>query len=175
MKQYDFLFKEPGPRMITEALKLIGTKEIEGPVHSRVILGWVKELGLSGLVRDDETAWCGIAHAYVAMKAGKDVPMKGYDVLRALKWAEFGTPVQIAKLGDTLVFKRAGGGHVGCYVGEDSTAYHVLGGNQSNQYGFTRILKTRIYAIRRPFYKVQPDNVRRIFVHSSGVLSTNEE
>jgi cell wall-associated NlpC family hydrolase len=36
-------------------------------------------------------------------------------------------------LGDVLVFRRGGGGHVALYVGEDEEAFHVLGGNQADR------------------------------------------
>ena len=49
-----------------------------------------------------------------------------------------------------MTFKRPGGGHVGFYVGEDSTAYHVLSGNQFDKVGITRIDKSRLVAIRWP-------------------------
>lgn len=57
-------------------------------------------------------------------------------------------------LGDALTFKRNGGGHVGIYVGEDSTCYHVLGDNQSNMVCITRIEKTRCSGIRRTEWKI---------------------
>jgi cell wall-associated NlpC family hydrolase len=78
-------------------------------------------------------------------------------------------------LGDVLVFKRQGGGHVGLYVGEDKDAYHVLGGNQSDSVSITRILKDRLHAARRCTWKTaQPANVRRVFLSGSGAVSQNE-
>jgi hypothetical protein len=44
-----------------------------------------------------------------------------------------------AALGDVLAFVRNGGGHVGLYVDEDASAYHVLGGNQSDRVSITRV------------------------------------
>ncbi len=62
--------------------------------------------------------------------------MAGIDVVEkplwALSWSNWGNPVSEPMLGDILTFKRTGGGHVGIYVGEDLTHYHVLGGNQGN-------------------------------------------
>jgi cell wall-associated NlpC family hydrolase len=83
-------------------------------------------------------------------------------------------PISIPMLGDTLVFKRPGGGHVGIYVGEDSQCYHVMGGNQSNAYGFTRIAKGRLVAARRPKYINQPENVRVIHLAATGAISKDE-
>ena len=64
-------------------------------------------------------------------------------------------------LGHILTFTRNGGGHVGIYVGEDTTCYHVLGGNQSNQVNVMRIEKSRLSQARRTAWKIaQPSNVR---------------
>jgi len=52
--------------------------------------------------------------------------------------------------GAVLVFERPGGGHVGFYVGEDATAYHVLGGNQGDAVTIARIAKDRCIARRWP-------------------------
>jgi hypothetical protein len=50
------------------------------------------------------------------------------------------------------VFKRAGGGHVGFYIGKDPDrqALHVLGGNQADQVSVTRIRRDRLFAARWP-------------------------
>lgn len=123
--------------------------------------------------------------------------------LAALEWASFGTPVPkgAAAFGDVLVFKRpnrdfsrfglksagsrehpasSGGGHVGLYVGQDSpnknsaSAFHVLGGNQSDRVSITRLSRNRLVAVRRPAYRAQPANVRPIPLAASGSLSVNE-
>ena len=49
-----------------------------------------------------------------------------------------------------LVFDRAGGGHVGFYVGEDLTSYDVLGGNQGDRVSIMRLEKSRCVARRWP-------------------------
>jgi hypothetical protein len=77
-------------------------------------------------------------------------------------------------LGDVLVFVRNGGGHVGLYVGEDETAFHVLGGNQSDAVNIKRIAKRRLYAARWPTYRAEPVNVRQIPLAPNGALSANE-
>ena len=96
--------------------------------------------------------------------------------LAALEWAAFGTSVPKggAALGDVLVFKRKGGGHVGLYVGHDASAFHVLGGNQSDRVTISRLSKQRLVAARRPAYRAQPANVRPIPLAASGSLSVNE-
>ena len=72
------------------------------------------------------------------------------------------------------MFQRESGGHVGFYVAEDATAYHVLGGNQSNKVCITRVAKDRLLAARRPKYNVQPASVKPYRVASTGSLSKNE-
>lgn len=170
---YRFLDREKAPRVIVEAVALYGTREIVGKQHSAEILGWAKETGLASTYTTDETPWCGLFAAVVVQRAGF-TPVN--NPLWARNWASFGTAQQTAMLGDVLVFTRpGGGGHVGFYVGEDATCYHVLGGNQSNMVNTTRILKSRCIAIRRcPWRTAQPANVRVIQLAASGQVSTNE-
>lgn len=171
-KGYEWLLKESGPKMLLEALKLLGTKEIAGKENNPVIIAWGKETGMDKIYSNDETPWCGLLMAVVAKRAGKSIP-KG--AAWAKSWANFGTKVTSAMLGDVITFSRpGGGGHVGLYVGEDPSAYHILGGNQSNAVTIARVSKDRKYSITRPNYSVQPANVRKIILKSTGVLSTNE-
>ena len=73
------------------------------------------------------------------------------------------------------VFKRDGGGHVGIYVGEDKTHYHIIGGNQGNEVSIMRIAKNRMHEARRTAWKIaQPYNVRVIKLESQGRISQNE-
>lgn len=172
--QYQWLAKEPGPIMIVEALKLFGTLEGAGAKDNPTILGWGKEIGQQAVYSHDSIPWCGLFMGVVAHRARKEIP---HSPLWALSWADFGVPVDKKgpMLGDVLTFKRDGGGHVALYVGEDSTAYHVLGGNQSDKVCITRIAKSRLYKSRRPKYISQPANVRKVILQSNGVLSKNEK
>jgi uncharacterized protein (TIGR02594 family) len=163
------------PKTISEALKLHGVQEIVGKGSNKTIIGWRDELNAAGVAiagySDDDIPWCGLFAAIVVHRAGK----RGVaSPLWARNWAKFGTGVQEAGLGDVLVFVRNGGGHVGFYVAEDATAYHVLGGNQSNKVCVTRVEKARCIAIRRPVYNAKPDSVKPYRVASTGVLSRNE-
>lgn len=169
---YDFLKSETSPKLLVEAVKLLGTKEVVGKQHNPVILGWAKELGLQKVYTADEIPWCGLAIAYAAHKAGLEVVDKP---LWALSWAKWGTEVKEPMLGDILTFKRDGGGHVGIYVGEDKDCYHVLGGNQGNAMSVSRIVKSRLYQARRTKWKVaQPANVRKVILSAKGAISQNE-
>lgn len=174
---YADLAKEPGPVMLLKALELYGTVETPGSADNPVIIGWAKELGLSKVYSDDAIPWCGLFVAICAKRAGWDAAPGG-NALWARNWAKWGNPSpdNRAELGDVLVFVRDGGGHVGLYVGEDNTTYHVLGGNQSDKVCITRIDRMRCIARRRaPWRIAQPANVRRIIRAASGAISTNEK
>lgn len=183
---YRWLEAEPGPRMIAEALKCFGVIEAPGDADNPVILGWQAELEAAGLggayagfYRHDAIPWCGLFMGFVAHRANPERrparnPPRLY--LSALAWASFGHAVHrgAAALGDVLVFKRKGGGHAGLYVGHDDTAFHVLGGNQSDRVTISRLSKQRLVAVRRPAYRALPANVRPIPLAASGSLSVNE-
>jgi hypothetical protein len=153
---YDWLNLETSPRILVQAVKQLGVKEIVGKEHNPVILSWAKELKLASVYNSDEIPWCGLYIAYICKMAGLDV-------------------VKEPMLGDVLTFKRKGGGHVGIYVGEDNTHYHVLGGNQNNSVSVSRIAKSRLFKARRTAWKVaQPTSVRKIKLEPKGVITTNE-
>lgn len=170
---YDWLKEEKSPRILVQAVKLIGTKEIVGKEHNPTIMFWAKELKLSSVYNADEIPWCGLFIAYCCHAAGLDVVSKP---LWALSWANWGTSVTEPMLGDVLTFKRDGGGHVGIYVGEDVTHFHVLGGNQGNAVSVSRIAKSRLFKARRTEWKIaQPANVRKVHLAAKGVITTNEK
>ena len=170
--KYRWLADEPGPRLLVEALKTYGTAEKPGPGSNPSILEWAEETGLKRVYTSDSTAWCGLWMAYVALQAGWPPPV---NPLWARNWLDWGTPQKRAALGDVLVFSRGKGGHVGVYVGEDGTAFHVLGGNQDDRVSIKRIAKNRLLGIRRCPWRVnQPANVRPVVLAASGALSTNE-
>ena len=170
-KAYQWLASEDAPRHLLKAIELFGTAETVGSKHNPVIMGWAKELGLDKVYVNDEIPWCGLFAGIIIHRAGRPVVASP---LWALSWNKFGVGVTEPMLGDIVTFKRDGGGHVGVYVGEDATAYHVLGGNQGNQVSVTRIAKSRLAGARRPEYNSKPANVRKVMLASNGVLSTNE-
>jgi uncharacterized protein (TIGR02594 family) len=172
--KYQWLTQEGAPKMLVEGLKLYGTIETPGAGNNPTILAWAHEVGdnIADVYKADSIPWCGLYMAVIASRAGKQIPKSP---LWALNWGTFGIHIDTPMLGDTLVFIRNGGGHVGIYVGEDESAYHVLGGNQSDKVSIARVAKTRLYTSRRPIYSIaQPQNVRRIILTSEGTLSTDE-
>lgn len=165
------------PRMVAEALKLYGMKEVPGEGDNPEIVALAKEIGLEGFYKHDAMAWCGLFMAAIAKRAGKALP-EGEPVLllRALHWRAFGTEVanDEAMFGDALIFTRKGGGHVGIYVGETKYSFFVLGGNEADQVNIIRMGAERLVAVRRPRYRLTPTQVRKVVLAADGTLSTNE-
>ncbi len=159
------------PRILQEALKEFGTVEVAGPGDNQKILGWARELGLSNAYSHDSIAWCALFIAICAWRAGKPI-VPG--PLWALNWAKWGANAGQPELGDVMVFVRPGGGHVGLYIGEDPLAYHVLGGNQSDQVCIKRLDKHRLYAARNLYTIGPPTSARPYFLSDTGVISENE-
>jgi uncharacterized protein (TIGR02594 family) len=157
------------PRWLTIAESHIGTREIAGPKHNAKIIGWLQKL--KSWIKDDETPWCGTFCAAVMQEAGLPYPK---EFPRAKAWSDYGANLRTSHVapGAILVFSRDGGGHVGFYVGEDVTAYHVLGGNQSNAVNVTRILKNRCIAIRWPRGEAVVGGPVRLA--ANGTVSRNE-
>ena len=169
---YDFLKQEKAPKILVEAVRFLGVKEIVGTANNPIIMEWAKDLKLDKIYTNDSIPWCGLFIACVVQRAGKEVAK---NPLYALNWAKWGNEVDIPKLGDILTFKRNGGGHVGIYVGEDNECYHVLGGNQSDMVKVSRIAKSRLYKARRTPWKVsEPKEVRVVKLNAKGAISKNE-
>lgn len=173
--QYLWLNKEHGPRILREALNLYGTVETPGSGNNPKIMKWAAEVGehVVDVYNADSIPWCGLFMGVCAKRADFPPPR---NMLWALSWSSWGTPVETPMLGDVMVFTRAGGGHVGLYVGEDDDFYHILGGNQQDAVNIRRRAKNSgLYAVRRcPWRVEQPPNVRRVILAPTGVLSGSE-
>lgn len=119
--------------------------------------------------------WCGdFVETPIALALPNEaLPVNPY---LARNWLNFGFDPKTPGYGDVLVFSRPGSawsGHVGFYFGEDKTAYHVLGGNQSNRVTIARILKKRLLGARRPLTGTRVG--QKVLLASDGSqLSTNE-
>jgi hypothetical protein len=83
---YEYLLKEPGPKMLKEALALFGTHEIVGKGDNQIILDWAKEVGLSKQYSNDDIPLCGLFIAVLAKRAGKALPTA--NPLWALNWGK---------------------------------------------------------------------------------------
>lgn len=161
--KYAYLADEGAPQLLVQALKLYGVTEVPGPKSSPTIMGWLKKLAFSW-IKDDATPWCGTSMGYAAVEAG--VAVRHPEMPRAFWWAGWGLPSPVPMLGDVLVFNIS---HVGIYVGEDATHFHVLGGNQGDAYCIARFPKKWLKCARRTAWRVaQPPNVRRIWLAGEG-------
>lgn len=178
-QNYAWLATESDPKMLREALALYGVTEVAGPnFDNPTILAWADEVG--GWVADfygkDSIPWCGLFIGIVAKRAGKPVRQ---DMLGARKWLNWGSAWRgHPRLGDVLVFWRGhpngSAGHVGLYVGEDDTHFHVLGGNQDDAVNIRRFPKSRLIGVRHHYAYGAPANVRRVFLAPEGVISESE-
>ena len=177
--QYRWLNKiKTLPNNIANALEFYGVQEIVGKGSNKTIIEWRDQLNQAGVTikgySDDDIPWCGLFVAIVIFFR-KDNPHEVVkDPLWARNWLNYGINATTAALGDVLVFARNSGGHVGFYIGEDTTCYHVLGGNQSNKVNITRVQKSRCIGIRRPTYNIRPDSAKRYHLASTGTISKNE-
>ena len=157
-----------------EALRLVGTREIEGPASNRHILDMADRLDLA--YEDDDIPWCGLfaGHCVGASLPDEALPTV---VLRARAWETFGVPAT-PQLGAVLVFWRksaqSGLGHVGFYFAEDESSYHVLGGNQSNMVNVARLRKDRLIAARWPVTALAPEETLVMAHAGGGAFSTDE-
>lgn len=121
-----------------------------------------------------EIAWCGAFVATCLRNWEPAIDIPG-NPLGARQWGAFGRPTS-PRRGSILTFWRGSPtswmGHVGFYYAEDPTAYHVLGGNQSDAVTVTRIAKSRLLESRWPHeYDISGTTVS---ANSQGELSLNE-
>ena len=163
------------PLWLAAARQSLGLREAPGPTNNPTILGWAKRLGTKVLgiaYNADGVPWCGLFVAHCMAEAGIASPKIA---LRAKSWADWEARLQPSRLspGAVLIFERDGGGHVGFYVGEDDSHYHVLGGNQGDRVSIARIPKVRCVASRWP--RAVPVLGRPLHLSASGTpISTRE-
>ena len=172
IEHYRWLSELKAPKMLIEGVKLYGTYEYEGDLNNPQIITWANEVGIFDY-KHDATPWCGLFMALCAKRAGWSVPSRP---LWALNWQSWERSVTQPMLGDVMVFKRAGGGHVAMYVGEDETHWHILGGNQMDRVSIVRRAKAGWWKARRPHWRIaQPKEVRPVRLSSTGILAGRED
>ena len=160
---------------LLEAQRCIGITEATGPANNPLIIGWGARLRID--YRADEIPWCGL---FVAHCIGSQLPVEPLPVnpLGARNWARMGAACGVPQPGAVMVFWRkslaSGLGHVAFYIGEDSSSYHVLGGNQADKVSVTRMARSRFLAARWPISAAPPaGGPRRL--RPDGALSANEQ
>lgn len=133
---------------------IVEAKSVFGLHETKDKAALQKYLKSDGKTLGDPAAlpWCGDFVETVIRNALPTEPFPGdlgKNPYWARNWALLGKEVKPC-YGCILVFGREGGGHVGFAVGEDTTDYYVLGGNQSNTVSITRIDKKRLLSARWP-------------------------
>lgn len=122
-----------------------------------------------------EIPWCGAFVATCYRKWQSDITLPE-NPLGARNWRHFGKSTHPV-FGACLVFWRGSvngwKGHVGFYHGEDTTHFHVLGGNQRNAVTVSRISKERLLASRWP--AGEPVTGRRVLLTPDGTPTTTNE
>lgn len=164
----------PRPPWIEEMLRRKGLHENRD--HSD-LLAWLRSAGSA--VDPATTPWCGDAVETAILRALPDAAVPA-NPMASINWLKFGRRLGVPAEGAILVFWRGNPngwqGHVGFYVGEDTTHYHVLGGNQSNAITVTRISKDRLRkdGIRWPNEYPLPKGGRILAQGDKLVETTNE-
>ncbi len=160
---------------LLEAQRAIGVTEQTGPGSNPLIIGWARRLRID--YASDEIPWCGL---FVAHCIGLTLPgevMPG-NPLGARTWSRFGAACALPQPGAVMTFWRGspGGwqGHVGFYIGEDASAFHILGGNQGNAVNVRRFARSRFLTARWPA-TAPPPTGRARRLRADGSLSTNEQ
>lgn len=189
--RFTFLYRTPiPPLMVRTALELFGTLERPGTADNPIILAWADEVAnatdstyddwAADFYNDDAIPWCGLYMAVVAVRSAQGRPERfpPDKYLAALSWQNWGVsvPKEQAAVGDVMVMRRSGGGHVTLNVGtvQGGDSFYGLGGNQSDRVNIAEFDLDRVVACRRPPYRELPPGARRVILGPSGVLSTNE-
>lgn len=142
------------PPWVKVGLKEVGTKEINGKVHSARVIEYHKTT--AGKYSNDEVPWCGsfvnwvmIKSKYGVIKDGNTFTVKYPE--RAKSWLEFGQEVKFPTLGAIAVKTRSGGGHVCFVIGTDGKDnLYCLGGNQNNEVNIQLYPRTAFIEFRVP-------------------------
>lgn len=103
-----------------------------------------------GATNESDISWCAAFVNWVMRNYGyKGITTdKGYDALRALKWAKWEEGLNLKKpvYGAIGVKGRSGGGHVGFVAGKKGNKIVILGGNQNNALNCSKYLESDFFA-----------------------------
>lgn len=158
----------------TEAQRSIGVHEDTSPASNPLIIGWARRLRID--YASDEISWCGlfVAHCIGLTLPGEALPI---NPLGARNWSKFGiacTPQPGAVMTFWRESRTGWKGHVGFYVGEDASAFHILGGNQGDAVNVKRFARDRHLAARWPKTAPAPTGGPRQ-LRPDGSFSNNEQ
>lgn len=157
---------------IAEMEKVLGWHEVRDRDR---LSRWLRSDGRT-LGDPSKLPWCGDAVDTALARSVPDEPRPG-DLGRnpyfALHWTYLGRQCPPC-YGAVGVFKRPGGGHVGFLLGQDDSAYLVLGGNQSDAITRTWIDKRRLVECRWPIRWNNPRAPLPRVARAGAGLSRNE-
>jgi uncharacterized protein (TIGR02594 family) len=167
--------KSADPPWLAAARTLIGTTETAGTASNPLILAWARALGLA--YAHDGISWCGLFMAHVVRSQLPVEPLPA-KLLTARAWSRFGNPCPVPQPGAILTFWRGSRqgwqGHVGLYIGEDASAFHILGGNQGDAVNVKRFARARFLTARWPKTAPAPTGGPRL-LRADGRFSDNEQ
>lgn len=164
------------PKWIDIARKYLGTTEIKGSRHNKLILRWWTTIRAP--FTDDETPWCSAFVGGVLEECGiqssRNAAARSY-----LKW---GVELKQPVVGAIVVFWRGSpqgwNGHVGFVVGRDKdNNLMVLGGNQGDQVNIRPFAPNRVLSYRWPLREFAPTLrgwASLPVLNSEGKVSENE-
>lgn len=157
------------PIWLSVARMLIGIHE---RADEAVILRWAKDINAPEWYDDSDKPWCAVFLNRLMMACQLPMAGKGFELLRARSFESWGVPLVVPSFGCVMTFRRPEGAHVGLYLGEDTTRYCVLGGNQSNSVSTSWITKDRLTSMRWP--AGLPAHEGRVWLTGTGPTSENE-
>lgn len=165
--------KAPPPPWYEELLRRKGLHEVK---NRSALMDWLRSDGKT-LGDPAKLPWCGDAVQTCLALTLPDEPQLANPYL-ARNWVKFGVKLETPVLGCILAFWRGArngtNGHVGLYVGEDVSAFHVLGGNQSDAISIVRLDKARLLGMRWPSTYPKPTSGRVLLSAAGAPVSTNE-
>lgn len=134
------------PPWVVEARRLLGIKEIKGPLHQEEILQLWVDSKLSG-IKNDEVPWCAAFTNACLERAGIRSPRKD----SAKSYLDWGLKLDHPEPGCIAVFSRAGGNHVAFAIARDGGGDLVcIGGNQSDAVNISTFDRSRVIGYRWP-------------------------
>lgn len=160
------------PPWITEGRRVLGRHETR---DNSFLREWLKSDG-STLGDPAKLPWCGDFVETCIRLALPTEPFPGalgQNPYWARNWNLLGS-ASPELYGAILVFERDSGGHVGFGVGQDATAFYVLGGNQSNTVSIAPVAKDRLIGCRWPSTYARTNRPLPAMTRGTMQLSTNE-
>lgn len=158
------------PYWISIARKYLGTKEIPGKGHHKLILKWWSMIRAP--FTDDETPWCA-GFVGGVLEEAKFVSTRSAWARSYLGWGQkLSRPV----VGCVVVFERGPkSGHVGFVLGQNKNGnLIVLGGNQSDMVCIKPFEQGRVLGYRWPPGLKVPQTGDLPIIAYKGALSSNE-